>query len=82
MSMDVWGRVNYRGETSDFLGRTSMSAGTPGYTLVDLGGVYHLSDQLKVMAGVYNVADKTITNDTYGVVLDGRRINMSLNYDF
>jgi len=81
-STNLWGRVNYRGETSDFLGRTSMSSGTPEYTLIDIGAVYRLSDSLKFTAGLYNVADKSITNDTYGVVLDGRRLNVSLNWDF
>lgn len=81
-SFNLWGRVNYRGETSDFLGRTSMSSGTPEYTLVDMGAVYRLSDRLKLTAGLYNVADKSITNDTYGVVLDGRRLNVSFNWDF
>lgn len=80
--LNLWGRVNYRGETTDYLGRTSMSDGTPEYTLVDIGAMYWLTDGLKLMAGLYNVADKTITSDNYGVVLDGRRLNVSFNLDF
>jgi outer membrane receptor for ferrienterochelin and colicins len=35
-----------------------------------------------VTAGLYNLADKEITNDDYGVVLDGRRLNLGLAVDF
>ncbi|MAC33876.1 MAG: TonB-dependent receptor [Haliea sp.] len=80
--VNFWARANYRGETSDYLGRTSMSDGTPEYTLLDLGAVWQLSPRLKLMAGLFNVADKAITNDTYEVVLDGRRLNLSFSLDF
>ncbi|MFV0476760.1 MAG: TonB-dependent receptor domain-containing protein [Parahaliea sp.] len=79
---DLWGRINYRGETTDYLSRTSMSDGTPGYTFIDAGMVYRVIDNLSLMAGIYNIANKEVTNDTFGVVLDGRRVNVSFNYDF
>lgn len=80
--LNVWFQANYRGETSDYLGRRSMSDGTPGYTLMDAGLQYQLTDATRVTAGLYNLADKEITNDDYGVVLDGRRVNLGLAVDF
>ncbi|MAJ38699.1 MAG: hypothetical protein CMK62_01080, partial [Pseudoalteromonadaceae bacterium] len=64
------------------LSRTSLSDGTPGYTMMDIGARYWITDDLKLMAGLYNVTDRVVTNETYGVVLDGRRLTLSFNYDF
>ncbi|GGY73015.1 TonB-dependent receptor domain-containing protein [Marinobacter zhanjiangensis] len=80
--LNLWLDANYRGETTDYLSRTSMDDGTPDYTFVDVGMVYQLNDSARVKAGLYNVADKEVTNDTYGVVLDGRRVNLGLTVDF
>ncbi|MFH7587726.1 TonB-dependent receptor domain-containing protein [Oceanimonas smirnovii] len=80
--LNLWAQANYRGETSDYLSRTSMSDGTPGYTFFDAGLVYQLTPGTNVTAGIYNLADKEVTNDTYGAVLDGRRVNLGLNIDF
>jgi len=79
---NAWAQGNYRGETSDYMGRTSMSDGTPGYGFVDLGVGFRLTDSVTVKGGLYNVANKEITNDSYGVVLDGRRANVGLTVDF
>ena len=80
--LGLWAQANYRGKTSDFLSRTSMSDGTPGYSLFDIGVVYRINDKTRVKAGIYNVANKKITNDAYGVVLDGRRATVGLTMDF
>lgn len=80
--LNLWAQGNYRGETSDYLSRTSMSEGTPSYTFFDVGVVYALNESARVKAGLYNIADKEVTNDTYGVVLDGRRLNLGLTMDF
>lgn len=80
--LSLWAQGNYRSKTSDYISRTSMSDGTPGYTLVDLGLVYRVKDNVRLKAGIYNVANKKITNDTYGVVLDGRRLMAGLTVDF
>lgn len=80
--LSAWGQANYRSKTSDFLSRTSMAEGTPGYTLFDMGVVYQLTDKARVKAGVYNVANKKITSQSYGVVLDGRRATVGLTVDF
>jgi len=80
--LGFWLDGNVRGETSDYLGRTSMSEGTPGYGFLDAGLVYRLSDSARVKAGLYNLGDKEVTTESYGVVLDGRRLNLGLTVDF
>ena len=80
--LNVWLQGNYRSKTSDFLSRTSMSDGTPGYSLFDIGLVYKVSPKAKLKAGIYNLANKKITSDTYGVVLDGRTAMVGLTVDF
>lgn len=80
--LSAWVQANYRGKTSDYLSRTSMADGTPGYGLIDLGVVYRIDKNTRVKAGLYNVANKKITNETYGAVLDGRRLTIGMNVDF
>ena len=77
-----WSRLNFRGKTSEYLSRTSMSQGTPSYTQVDLGLRYNANKNLLVSAGVYNALDKQIDYDTYDTVLDGRRYTVGLTYSF
>ena len=80
--LDLWLQGNYRGETSDYLSRTSMGEGTPGYSFFDVGLVYRLTGSTEVKAGIYNLANKKVTNEDYGVVLDGRSVNLGLTVDF
>jgi outer membrane receptor for ferrienterochelin and colicins len=80
--LTTWVQGNYRSKTSDFLDRTAMDEGTPGYAMFDLGMVFKVSDATRLKAGVYNLANKKVTNDSYGVVLDGRRFVVGLNVDF
>ncbi|WP_435927166.1 ligand-gated channel protein [Dryocola sp. BD613] len=77
-----WSRLNLRGKTSEYLSRTSMSQGTPSYTLVDIGLRYNANKAMTVSAGVYNVFDKTIDYATYNTILDGRRYTLGLTYNF
>ena len=79
---NTWVQANYRSRTSDFLSRTTMGAGTPGYALFDMGLVYRINKTARVKAGVYNLANKRITNENFGVVLDGRRYVAGLTFDF
>ena len=79
---NAWTQYNYRGKTSDYLSRTSMSEGTPAYGTVDAGFVYKDSDTLNFKAGVYNLANKEITNAQYGAVIDGRRYTVGMNVKF
>ena len=78
----LWSRLNFRGKTSEYLSRTSMSQGTPSYTQVDVGLRYNANKNLLVSAGVYNVFDKQIDYDTYDTVLDGRRYTVGMTYSF
>ncbi|NHB91445.1 ligand-gated channel protein [Photorhabdus cinerea] len=81
--MQTWTRVNFRGETSDSLGRREkMKEGTPSYAFVDIGASYNLTKDLRVLGGVYNVFDKRVTEKNYEAQLDGRRYNIGITYDF
>ncbi|OCX22332.1 ligand-gated channel protein [Stutzerimonas xanthomarina] len=80
--LGAWGRVNYRGKTSEYLGRTSMSDGTPSYTFVDLGGTYTVTRNLKLMAGIYNLFNKEVDYEHYNTVLDGRRYTVGATLSF
>lgn len=80
--LNLWSQYNYRSRTSDYLSRTSMSEGTPGYGFVDIGAVYGLSRNVDLTAGLYNVANKEVANDDYEVVLDGRRLVVGVTVDF
>ncbi|MCT6516610.1 MULTISPECIES: ligand-gated channel protein [Enterobacterales] len=80
--METWARINFRGKTSDYLSRTSMSHGTPSYAFVDIGTSYSLTKQLNVIGGVYNVLDRRINYENFNTTLEGRRYNIGLNYNF
>lgn len=80
--METWARINFRGKTSEYLSRTSMSKSTPSYAFVDIGTSYSLTKQLNLIGGVYNVFDRRIERDNYGSTLEGRRYNIGLNYNF
>ena len=79
---NTWIDYNYRGKTSDYLSRVSMATGTPGYGTFDAGVVYKATKDLSLKAGIYNLANKEITNDDYDVVLDGRRYTVGMNMRF
>ena len=81
-TVGVWGRVNYRSKTSEYLSRTTMAKGKPAYGMMDVGLNYKPTDQIQVNAGVYNLLDKRIDVETYDYVLDGRRYNIGLTYKF
>lgn len=80
--LGFWTQYNYRSKTSDYLSRTSMSDGTPGYGFVDAGLNYALTDSAMVKFGLYNIANKEVSNSDYEAVLDGRRINLGLSVNF
>ena len=77
-----WSRLNFRGKTSEYLSRTSMSQGTPSYTQVDIGLRYNATKNLLASAGVYHVLDKQIDYETYDTLLDGRRYTLGFTYNF
>lgn len=80
--LSLWTQYNYRSRTSDYQGRTAIEEGTPGYGFVDVGLMYALTDNVNVTGGLYNVANKDVTDADYEVVLDGRRLNAGITIDF
>ncbi|KMJ44096.1 outer membrane siderophore receptor [Xenorhabdus khoisanae] len=80
--METWARVNFRSKSTDYIYRGQPRAGTPSYTFVDLGVSYNLTKDLRLLGGVYNLFDKCVTQEIHGAVLDGRRYNIGINYDF
>ncbi|RBQ29422.1 TonB-dependent receptor domain-containing protein [Aliarcobacter vitoriensis] len=76
---NAWADYNYRGKTSGSNGSNDV---TPGYGLFDVGVVFKATKDLSLKAGMYNIANKEITNDEYGVVLDGRRYSVGMNLRF
>lgn len=81
-AVGLWSRVNFRSKTSDYLSRVKMAKGTPSYTFFDTGLVYKANQALSVTAGIYKLLDKRVDHASYGTVLDGRRYNLGLTYQF
>ena len=81
-NLNVWGELNYVGETSDGLSRTSMAEGYPDYTLVDTGLAYQATESVTLYAGIYNLFDKEIDGDTYSGIQDGRRYHAKVKVAF
>lgn len=80
--LSVWSRINFRSRTSEYLSRTSMAEGTPSYSFVDTGVNYSVTESLSLLAGIYNLLDKTISYENYSATLDGRRYYLGANYNF
>ncbi|SBS28244.1 Colicin I receptor precursor [Marinomonas aquimarina] len=80
--LNIWGEANYIGETTQGLSRVSMSEELPDYTLVDTGLSYKANDSVTFYAGIYNLFDKKIDQETYDKVLDGRRYQAKVNVSF
>jgi outer membrane receptor for ferrienterochelin and colicins len=81
-ALGVWGRVSYKGKTSEYLSRTSMAQGTGAFTFVDAGVNYHFTDAVSVGFAVYNLFDKEVLNSTYGATYDKRRYWLSVSAKF
>lgn len=75
-ALGLWAKARYKSKTVD------DDNSIPSYTLVDLGGLYRLSDSFDVYAGLYNVMDKEVTAEDYGKTLDGRRLNLGVAFNF
>lgn len=81
-ALNVWTRLHYRGETSSYLSRTSISEPNPGYEFLDVGFNYQFTPHLKGKFGVYNVLDETAENSDGDRLLDGRRYGVSFVANF
>jgi len=80
--MNLWSRLNFRGETSESLSRTSMAKGTPSFAFTDVGMNYELRKNVKLGLGIYNLFDKAVTSETHSAVYDGRRYWVNLTAGF
>ncbi len=78
--LKVWNKVKYTGKASE-VGRRGTTE-YPSYTIIDLGINYKINDDLKVHTNINNLANKEILYEEYYKVLDGRNINIGLNYNF
>ncbi len=81
-ALNIWSRLHVRGETTPYLGRSSMSDPIPGYNFLDVGFNYKFAPNLKGKFGVYNVLDETAENADGEQVLDGRRYGVSFSASF
>ena len=76
--LDVWSRLHHRSETSQSLGRSSMTMANPAYTFLDAGFNYQFNANLKGKFGVYNILDEKAEDVDGDQLLDGRRYGVSL----
>lgn len=76
--LSLWSKVKFRGETNDVLADDR----TPGYTIVDVGANYRFNQNVMGSLGIYNAFDKSVTNEQYGALLDGRRYYVGLTSSF
>ena len=75
--IDLWLKSRYLSETQQ-IGSDKI----PSYSTTDLGGVYAVNNEIKLYAGIYNVFDKEIMYEKFGRVIDGRRYNLGISYEF
>lgn len=81
--LSPWVKATYRGkESQPNTGPSQDALIAPSYTILDTGLSYQLTDAAQIKAGVYNLFDKEITDEEYGLVEDGRRYWLALNIGF
>ena len=78
----LWTKARYKGRAEQVAGRGGLTDEYPSYTLVDTGAVYRLTERVDVYGSVENVFDKTVDNDNFGRVLDGRRYSAGVTVNF
>ncbi|MDR0664337.1 MAG: TonB-dependent receptor [Helicobacteraceae bacterium] len=83
---NLWGQYSYVGKQESYtLNRTSTGttfSENDSYGFADIGAVVRLKDGMKLLAGVYNVANKELSNADHGRFIDGRRLTVGINADF
>lgn len=77
-----WLRVSYRDKEADTITKDSSNALAPAVTYVDVGGNWQVTNNVRLMAGIYNLLDKQTTYEEYGYVEDGRRYWLAINTSF
>jgi len=78
----LWTRARYKGRAEQVAGRGGLTDEYPSYTLVDTGAIYRLTERVDVYGSVENVFDKTVDNDNFGRILDGRRYSAGVTVNF
>ena len=79
--VDLWTKASWRSNTPS----VGKSTSTEAYALVDLGARYHLSKNITLMGGVYNLFNANpVYTTTYRqtALLEGRRYNFGARYEF
>ncbi|GGZ92464.1 TonB-dependent receptor [Ignatzschineria ureiclastica] len=79
---NVWAKVSFRGKETSLSRQGARGTEYDSYTLMDIGGSYQLSRDVSFYAGIYNIANKHITDENYGRDLDGRRYWMGVDISF
>ncbi|MBM6551407.1 TonB-dependent receptor domain-containing protein [Marinomonas ostreistagni] len=80
--LNLWGEANYIGTSTTGTGNRGQMDKIPNYTLVDTGLSYQASENVTLYAGIYNLFDDTVDQDTYDKVLDGRHYQAKVNVSF
>ncbi len=78
-----WLSATYRGKEMDpVTGPSSRSNIEPGYTMVDTGANYQLTESIELQGAIYNLFDNTLEYDDYGYITDERRYWLGMNIHF
>ncbi|MDR1451523.1 MAG: TonB-dependent receptor [Helicobacteraceae bacterium] len=79
----LWGQYTYKGAYKE---SSTINAATASrnksYSVVDLGVVFQLKENLKALAGVYNAANTKMDFQSHGKALEGRRVSAGFVADF
>lgn len=79
---NIWAKVSFRGKETALSRQGARGTEYDSYTLMDIGGSYQMSRDINLYAGIYNIANKHITDLNYGRDLDGRRYWMGIDISF
>lgn len=77
---NLWTKVSFNGKETTT--STTRPVEYPSYTQWDFGGSFKANKNSTIYAGIYNITDKEIRENTVGKTLDGRRYWIALNIDF
>ncbi|MSN97040.1 TonB-dependent receptor [Campylobacter sp. FMV-PI01] len=76
-NLNLWTKIKYKGSTREKNGKMVKS-----YIISDMGVSYGINDNFTIFGGIYNVFDKSLTNEEYGKSLDGRRYSVGFEAKF
>ncbi|MGR5266974.1 TonB-dependent receptor domain-containing protein [Vibrio astriarenae] len=81
-TVNSWARISYRSEENDNISVDSSRTLAPSVTYVDIGANWRINNNIKLMAGIYNVFDQQTSYEEYGYVEDGRRYWLAIDTSF